>query len=206
MKAHYALADTVCALYPQNAMECFGNRIDTDIVGRYGTSVRHEIMRKYAIAPGTSLGLIYAGSFGMDTVRWERLETIQGWSFIGIYPLSPAPSNYYCIDSSEFRYQNLSASVDCVIGKVGYGTFSESILNGVPMLFVPRKQFAEYPVLERALFRWGHGHRLTEQAFFGVRWEAALREIRHRAPPPPYRSDGVGQCVNQIMKMGSPPE
>ena len=43
------------------------------------------------------------------------------------------------------------AACDCMLGKIGYGTVSECLAHGTPMVFVRRDYFNEEPFLRRLL-------------------------------------------------------
>lgn len=43
------------------------------------------------------------------------------------------------------------AAADCVVGKIGYGTTSECLAHGVPLVFLRRDFFNEEPFLRKLL-------------------------------------------------------
>jgi hypothetical protein len=193
-----AMADLLLALHPPNALKGFGAREEMPIVGREGRDRRDEIVRHLGIDPGRCLGLVYVGVFGLDTAPWERLERFREWEFFGIHRLHAQPVNYHVVDKKSFRYQDLSASVDCVIAKLGYGVYAESLLHGVPLVFFPRVDFAEYPVLERSILDHGSGIRLEREHFCAVQWEQALDRVRANPRPRRYPNTGAKLCARRI--------
>jgi hypothetical protein len=168
------------------------------VVGRAGVDKRKEIAAVYGIEPGKRLGLIYTGTFGMDKVRWKDLERFTEWEFLGVIPLPVGVRNYRVVSKTQFRYQDLSASVDVVVSKVGYGTYAESVLHGVPLVYLPRADFAEFPALESGLTAWGHAYRLTEEDFNALRWQGALAAAVDRPRPQPWPNVGARQCAEQF--------
>jgi hypothetical protein len=200
IREQYSSAGLLCAVYPPLPMEYFSERMLLPVVARTGKDIRTALMQRLGLRNGTSLGLIYMGGYGMDSMEWKKLECYRDWEFAGVYPLRGNPSNYHCIKEKDFRYQDLPASVDLVIGKLGYGIFSECVINGVPLLFLPRDNFAEYPVLERSALEWGGGYKLSHEEFCSMRWEKSLDAIVASAAPPAFPSDGAYRCALEIER------
>ncbi len=198
IKAQYSSADLLLAMSPALPMDYFGKRERIAPVGRDGVPSGEKLRETFGIAPGKRLGLIYAGKFGMDSLPWKRMERFNTWEFLGLYPLPGAPANYHTITKNAFRYQDIVASVDCVIGKVGYGVYAECVINGVWLIHLPRAGFAEYPALEAAIVSWGGGYRLSHEEFHDVAWDAALCRVLSANRPRPRPSDGALSCARLI--------
>jgi len=147
------------------------------------------------------IALIYVGEFGMDSIRWKDLERFRDWNFIGIYPLPGAPSNYHLVYKKDYPYEDLVASADALIGKIGYGVVSQCRVNGVPLIYLPREDFAEFPVLERAIQDWGHGYRLSPEEYRALKWEGVLGEILGQGRPKPVFSEGAKICAREIERL-----
>lgn len=202
MERQYRMADLLLALHPAADMPCFKNRKNVPVVGRKGTSRREEISQVYGFNQKKNLGLIYTGNFGMNRGLWHTLERFTDWEFVGVYPLAGEPSNYHLVSKERFRYEDLSASADVIISKMGYGVFSESLLNGIPLIYLPRKHFAEFPVLDREAQILGFGHCLEPERFLHLQWDGALERTADLKRSP-YANEGAGICAEEIMKMGS---
>ncbi len=157
-------------------------------------------MSAHGIKPGKQCGLIYTGAFGMESMQWKKIEEFREWEFFGLYPLGVTSANYHLLFKNDFRYEDIIASVDCVIGKIGYGVSTECMLNGTPLIYLPRQRFAEYPVLEKAIIEWGHGYRLSMDEFRNLQWKTALTKAVSRGRPLPMKSDGPMVCAGEIEK------
>ena len=145
------------------------------------------------------LGLIYTGDFGMSSAAWEKLAGFTDWEFLGLNGIGGGAPNYHLVDKSDFRYQDLTSSVDVVISKIGYGVISECFLNGTPLIYLPRDHFVEYPVLEKAVISWGGGTCLSEEQFNSLQWSGALeRSFTKRLHP--LLSDGARLCAEAIAR------
>lgn len=188
IERQYMLADAVLALQPSNALATFRRRIDIGMAGRVGRNRRGEIVKHFGIKSEKKLALVYVGGFGLESAKWNRLSEMNDWEFLGVYPLPGHLPNYHLISKTDFRYADLSASVDAVCGKIGYGVYTECVLNEVPLLYVPREDFAEHPFLESALIEKNLAYRVEYEQFRAIEWKTALGEIgcrsRRRTPPP----------------------
>ena len=183
IREQYSMADLLLAMFPANPMPYFANRKDAGPVGRVGADVRKRLLDEAGAGPDRNVGLIYAGNFGMDGVQWRALESFGDWEFFGLYPLKDAPANYHRISKQTFRYQDCVASADVMIGKLGYGTCAECFINGLPIVYLPREGFAEFPVLHAAVSDWGHGYLLSRDDFCGLNWGDALGRAKSGAGP-----------------------
>jgi hypothetical protein len=135
-------------------------------------------------------------------VSWRNLAKFSEWEFLGIWPLEGAPSNYHLISKSEFAYQDLIASADIMICKVGYGTAAECMLYGTPIMYLPRNDFAEYPALDVAVRAWGGGYPLSERAFLSLDWESTLSMAVQKGRPKKLPAHGARICAEEIERLG----
>jgi L-arabinokinase len=202
IQQQYSRATTLLALEPALPMPYFKHRIDIPPVGRIGNSIREYLCNSLGIDSKKHIGLIYTGTYGMDTMPWKNLERFSDWHFLGVYPLPGAPDNFTLLSEKMFRYHDVIASADVMISKIGYGVYSECLLNGLPLLYVPREDFAEYPVLEAGINRWGHGIGLSKTDFYALKWDDALAALVNTTKPERITSDGAQLCADAIMRLG----
>jgi hypothetical protein len=201
IRNQYALADLLLALYPSSTMSYFRNQVSVGPVGRVGRNVRSRLFSEFGVLPGKKIGLIYTGDFGMDAVLWKRLEIFDEWEYFGLYPLPGSPRNYHQISKKDFRFQDCIASADVMISKLGYGVCAECFINGLPVIYLPRSGFAEFPVLKNAVDKWGHGYCLSKDDYYALRWHEALQSVAGRERPQPMQSDGPQKCVQTIESL-----
>ncbi len=202
--SQYKYADLAIALYPSLSMNYFRKLYPVSLVGRKGNNVRKDICKKFGFSENKKLGLIYVGNFGMSNAHWNRLENFSDWEFLGVYPLPESPSNFHLICKDQYAYQDLVTSADTMIAKLGYGSVSECMLNGKPIIYLPRSFFAEYPVLKESIDSWGGGYVLPEKDFYELNWTNALNHSLN-AKLAPLSPDGVQQIVkiiDSVIKKG----
>lgn len=129
--------------------------------------------------------LVYIGSYGLPGIRWERLERFAGWQFLGLYALSGAPPNYRVIaKDASFSYAELTSSCEVVLGKLGYGLVAECLHLGKPVLFLQRRDFAEYALLKDLLLSRRQGREIGPEDLRDLRLSPHLEELGAEAYVP----------------------
>jgi L-arabinokinase len=201
IREQYNKADLFLTMFPANPMEYINRRKDISIIGRKGVSVRKQIAERYGFSEEKKIGLIYIGCYGLNSIQWEKLGSLKEWEFLSLYDVSQRPSNFHIVEKQWFKYQDLTASADVVISKPGYGVVSECFLNGTPLLYIPRMDFAEYPVLKAAIDSWGGGIQIVEQKLATGEWFDLLDEVKNRKMTPLTDKDGVQSAIREILSV-----
>ena len=185
MEADYALADRRLRLFPFMDGGMPGAVEDVGMLCRPGLDRRLEFAERFGFDAKKKWALIYVGSYGLDGVEWGNLARYSNWEFMGLYPLKGAPSNYHVIKKEpSFRYADLTASCDLVLGKLGYGLVAECLSQGKPVLFLGRVDFAEYPMLKELVEGLGLGREVSLADFRKVDIGKALSELTAQPPKP----------------------
>lgn len=176
MHGAYAGAKTFLCPAPSMAMPSFGNVRPIGPLARRGTAMPERLRREMGAESAERIGLIAFGGMDMplELSRWPRLP---GWKWL----VSGDPQGHPDMvtrDMVSMGFTDLLASCDLVIGKPGYGTFSEAGVNGVPMLYLPRPDWPEAPYLCDWLRRHGRAMSTTVPDLFqSDRLESQLQEL-----------------------------
>lgn len=198
IRRQYAKASFLLSLEPALPMGYFKKQVPVPPTGRNGRDRRAEIFKKYGPRPDKHLALIYFGLFGNTGIDFRKLAGFPDWEFLGICPIDGAPANYHLIPKTDFPYQDLAASADLMVCKLGYGAVAEAMIHGTPLLYLPRGHFAEYPVLDAAVRSWGRGHPLSHEKFIALDWGPELETVIKRGRLKPCRSDGARIAAKAI--------
>lgn len=201
MREQYAMAGVLLEAAPSLSMPYMTTRTSVGVVGRPGEDIREEIHSTLGIPRDRRLALLYLGSFGM-AMPWQRLSAFDDWAFLSGDPLEGAPENVYRFDRRRLRYQHVAASVDAVVAKLGYGTCTSAMLNGVPIVYLPRERFAEYAALERGVRAWGGGVPITDEQFRTLDWADALESVARLGKPPTVADTGARACADALVSLG----
>ena len=117
--------------------------------------------------------LVYLGTWGLP-IAWDALEKLSDWVFFSYELPDSAAENMISVKNSRWSHADIAASMDCVISKTGYGTVTECIANGVPLIYVPRHDFAEHAALVAGMQPWGGGIQIETDDFLAGRWQTSL--------------------------------
>ena len=198
MRADYASADRHIRLFPHMSGQDGWPVEPVGLISRSGRPLRAEFARRFSLDPGKRWALIYVGSFGLDGVDWARLARYGNWEFMGLYPLAGAPANYrFLRKDADFRYADLNASCDLVIGKLGYGLVAECLAAAKPILFLGRKDFSEFELLKNLVEERGLGREIPLEHFKNVDFGEDLEAWTIR-PRPAMPATGVADMLAKL--------
>jgi hypothetical protein len=106
-------------------------------------------------------------------------------------------------ESFGLGFTDLLCSVDAVITKPGYGTFTEAACNGTPVLFQRREDWPE----QDCLIAWLTDHdRCTEISATDLDsgiLTAALERLETQVRRPPPVADGAAQAARKVLDYAS---
>jgi hypothetical protein len=198
IRQQYQMASLLLELIPSTGMPYFGKRVRVPPIAKPGRNRSGELKKQLALEMDRRIALIYVGELGMENIRWGDLAKFRGWDFVGIYPLPDASANYHLMDKKSFPYEDLVASAEVMVTKIGYGVVSQGLVNGTPLIYLPREDFAEFPVLEKAVQVWGHGYLLSKEDYCALKWQGVLEEVSKKERPKPVPSEGRTICAREI--------
>jgi hypothetical protein len=156
---------------------------------------RAELRRFLGLKKSDKLVYLYVGRYGQSDLDWPRLaeQGSRGVHFV-TYPPLPCrpPSNFHTVPSPDWPGGDLIASCDVVFAKAGYGTVCEAMASGTPLIYPPRRGFAEHRVLDRSLRNWGAGVPISSREFRSLSLNRALDKALNTKPvAPPFPPDGA---------------
>ncbi len=203
MAEEYASATLalITPLATLTAADVFPHVQHVPLVARKGHSVRSELKQTLNISQ-PHIALLYLGPWGL-TVNWQALAEWTDWHFLIYDPLPQAYPNVTVLDRRTWPYADIAASVDAVVSKTGYGTVTECIANSVPLIYIPRSDFAEHNALVAGMRPWGGGVEIAPEEFHAGRWGDALQSaLVAPIQPDAYATNGAEVIAEQIMGFG----
>ena len=190
MLAAYGAAKAFLRVTPGMPMPSLTHCVDVGVIAALGqrhplpTSARRNVL----IAMG---GIAHR----LPVDDWPRLP--------GICWLVPAAWQCRHPDALAFEslgpdFTDLLASVDAVITKPGYGTFTEAACNGTPVLYQRREDWPEQDCLIDWLENNGCCREITEQALTVGDLAAALDTLWSQPKPSAPACDGALTAAQRI--------
>jgi hypothetical protein len=174
------------------------------LVARHGINVRDALCDSLGLSVGTHLALPYLGTWGL-TIDWQALAVLPDWVFLTYAAPPDAPENVRILDRCRWPYADVAASVDAVLAKPGYGTMTECIANSVPLVYVPRRFFAEQQSLVEGLNAWRGGVPISEADFLSAHWGPCLETaLACRPDPNLFATDGAAKIARRLLETALP--
>jgi len=203
LRAEYRQADAIFRAEPALRMTGVAPILEVGMVVTPGRNRRAELRRRLGVAHVDKLVYIYVGRYGQSNLGWDRLERLSGVHFVGFHPApGGALKNLHVVPPDEWTGADLAASADVVVAKAGYGTVCEAIAAGTPMIYPPRRGFAEHRALDRALRSWGGGIPASSRDFAALAIEPYIeRAFTLKPGPPPFPTDGAARVAAHLAKI-----
>jgi hypothetical protein len=199
----YRQASAIFRIQPALKMSWLSPVIDSGMVVNGGRDRRGELRRLFGLTRAPNIG-----RYGQSDLDWPRLERLapQGVHFLS-YHSAPGGSlsNLHVVPSADWPGGDLIASSDAIVAKAGYGAACEAMASGTPIIYPPRRGFAEYRALDRALRSWGGGVPISSSVFRALKLERALQHAFQIKPgPPPFRTDGAERIAEHLTRLCRP--
>lgn len=191
MLAAYRSALAFLRITPGMPMPDFDHRIDVGVIAARG--------QRQALGPaGERQVLIAMGGIAhrLPVEDWPRLP--------GVRWLVPAAWQCRHPDAQAFEalglgFTDLLASVDAVITKPGYGTFTEAAANGTPVLYQRREDWPEQTCLIDWLHEHGRARVITEAALQVGRIAEALAALWSQPGKPLPELSGADRAARYLI-------
>ncbi|MCB2184806.1 MAG: hypothetical protein KQJ78_00200 [Deltaproteobacteria bacterium] len=159
-----------------------GRTREVELIAPAGRDLGPSFRRGLGLGPGEKLALVYLGVYGGDRLPAWRVPP--GWRLVGLEHQLDLPG-YQKLDPGEFPHADVTASVDLVVGKLGYSLLATCLATGTPILFEERPAWPENPALEAAARAWGGAWGVAPGRLWSQEpevWAAAA--ARRQAPRP----------------------
>ena len=146
MFAAYCSAECFLRLTPAMAMPDLPRQRAIAPVSVIGSDRRSLLRERLACSPQEKLVLIAFGGFDKDLTLelWPQRKNLR-WLIPQSWQIRRA--DMAAFEPLELPFTDLLRSVDAVLTKPGYGTFTEAACNGVPVLYLRRDNWPEQDCL-----------------------------------------------------------
>jgi hypothetical protein len=177
-------------------------------VGLTGGQPKHtaqEIRDKLNLSvPREKVVLLTFGGLGLDTIPFDNLQNFPDWQFITFNAQAPDGwKNLIKVDGQAYRPVDLMPACGRLISKPGYGTFSEACRVGIPVISLPRDDFAEAQFLLADLQQYSAHQILAPEEFTTDGWEFLRRPMNPPQSSQKLATDGneaIAQAVLEFLQ------
>ena len=179
----YQRAEGVFRLPFSGGMRAFRRVIDVPLVARRSKLGRNESRKRLGINPYDQVILFSFGGFKLNIS-----PNIAASNSVILLSSDPSPDPGFpfrhvsdeALKELDIRYCDLVAAADAVVSKLGYGIVSECIANRTALIYTPRGQFREYPILHHAVYQYLPSAEIKQEELEDGRWLNAFTSILNR--------------------------
>lgn len=196
----YETATVFLCPRPSLAMPGLNNIRSIGPVALRGREQSGRLRDYLGIGAETRIGLITFGGMpsGLGFADWPRLP---GWRWVSTAETSGHP-DMVPRDNVPMDFTDILRSSDLLVGKTGYGTFTEAAVNGVPMLYVPRVDWPESPGIDQWLARNGRCLACPVKAMFRAELlQKQLQKLFSFPAKPLVEPSGIAEAVSVIRSL-----
>jgi hypothetical protein len=200
MLAAYSSAAYFLRPLPAMPMENLANRRAIGPIARLGRNRRAELEARLGISPADRLVLIAMGgiAFSLKLDSWPRIAGVR-WVVLSSWQVRHPDAVE--LESLDMDFTNVLASCDALLTKPGYGSFAEAACNGVPVLYLDRKDWPEAPYLVEWLKRQGRCMEVDRAALEQGAIAAQLEALWALPPTAPVAPEGIAQAADLLQDL-----
>ena len=200
LEAYRSAAIFLCP-QPSMPMDRLKNTRSIGPIARRGQANQAELRRLLRVGEATKVGLIAFGGVGSSLPfgRWPRLA---GWHWVvagdpdGHPDMTPRAA-------VEMGCTDLMWSCSVLIGKPGYGTFTEAAVNGIPVLYQPRPDWPENPYFAHWLENHGRCLPLKVSEMFDATALSNQLHLLFSLPgkplPEPTGGEEAAEAISEVI-------
>ena len=209
MLAAYRGARTFVCTTPGMAMPALPHRVAVGPIARLGpASSRHSArnlipddLNQAGRATQTSRRVLLAMggiTHFLPVDRWPRVPGVR-WLIPADWPLQHPDAEPF--DRQGLDFTALLCSVDAVITKPGYGTFTEAACNSIPVLYQRREDWPEQDCLIEWLQRYGMCQEISGEALACGDVTSALESLWALPRPVPPSPTGAQEAADFLRAL-----
>jgi len=199
MLAAYRSAECFLRLTPAMTMPDLPRQQAIAPVSVIGNDRRSLLCERLACSTQEKLVLIAFGGFDKDLAleNWPQRKNLR-WLIPQSGPIRRA--DMAAFEPLELPFTDLLHSVDAVLTKPGYGTFTEAACNGVPVLYLRRDNWPEQDCLIAWLQENARCAEISETELANGQLGDALDSLWQQAIVALPRPDGALEAANYLAE------
>ncbi|MBD2387989.1 glycosyl transferase [Cylindrospermum sp. FACHB-282] len=197
----YSKCDRLFRLPFHEPMSAFPNITDVGLVSGSPRFPADDVRATWGItAEREKTILLTFGGLGLQQIPYENLRQFADWQFIVFDQSAPELPNLVKVTTRQYRPVDFMPICGRIFSKPGYSTFAEATKLQVPIVTIPRDDFAEAPVLLEGIANYNQHQILTPSEFFQGTWD-----FLHELPQPPKHknaiaSDGIEAIADAVIQ------
>ena len=195
--AAYRGAECFLRLTPAMSMPDLANTRSIAPVAALGRDCRGELAARLDAAPHERIVLIAFGGFdkNLNAAEWPLTPGVR-WLIPENW--GTAREDMAALEPPRMNFTDLLRSVDAVLTKPGYGTFTEAACNGTAVLYVRRDDWPEQDCLIDWLEKHARCAEVGEAELMAGTLQPVLERLWQQPRPAIPRPDGAAEAAERI--------
>lgn len=191
----YAKSNRLFRLPFHEPMSAFPHITDVGLTGGFPRFSIDELRSNWGInTPSEKTILLTFGGYGVQQIPYTNVSKFPDWQFITFDFLAPDLPNLIKVTNRQYRPVDFMPICGRIISKPGYGTFSEATLLDVPVVTIPRDDFAEAAFMLAGITNYNHHQIITGSEFFQGDWD-----FLYQLPQPPKQTQVINKDGNETI-------
>ena len=205
MESAYSSAEIFLCPAPSMPMPELDNVRAIGPLARLGKNCRGLLVDRLGVAPDQRIVVIAPGGIPLH-LSMREWPVMPGITWVVPAAWDCTGADIRSFESLGMLFTDLLASVDAVVGKLGYGTVAECACNGTPLLYMPRLDWPEEGVLAEWLAVHGRCAPVAVEDVERGALATALEALWARPTPPRPRPSGADQAAQLLARRLEGPE
>jgi hypothetical protein len=191
----YAKCDRLFRLPFHEPMSAFTNITDVGLTGGSPRFTIDELRTNWGITtPPEKTILLSFGGLGLQEIPYTNISRFPDWQFITFDSSAPDLPNLIKVTNRSYRPVDFMPICGRIISKPGYGTFSEATFLELPVVTIPRDDFAEAAFMLAGITNYNYHQILTIPEFFQGDWD-----FLEQSPQAPKQTKIIDRNGNEII-------
>jgi len=191
----YAKSNRLFRLPFHESMSAFPHITDVGLTGGSPRFSIDELRSNWGInTPSEKTILLTFGGYGVQQIPYTNISKFPDWQFITFDFLAPDLPNLIKVINRQYRPVDFMPICGRIVSKPGYGTFSEATLLDVPVVTIPRDDFAEAAFMLAGITNYNHHQIITASEFFQGDWD-----FLYQLPQPPKQTQVINKDGNETI-------
>jgi hypothetical protein len=170
ISASYSQCDRLFRLPFAEPMSSFPNIEDVGLTGGKPKYSAEYIRNKFALDSDRPTALLTFGGLSLQSIPYQNLANFLDWQFITFDRDAPNLPNLTRANGDRLRPVDLMVICDRLVTKPGYGTLSEALRVGVPVVCLTREGFLEAETLIAGVKNYAKHLIISPQEFYEGDW------------------------------------
>eukprot|EP00884_Botryococcus_braunii_P005960 jgi/Botrbrau1/15365/Bobra.0304s0006.1 len=205
----YSKADLLLRLPGYSPMPAFREVRDTALVVRRARKPPAQVRQELGVPEGKHMLMFMFGGQPAGDWRLREESLPPGWVCVicsagRLAADFPLPANYILAPHDVYT-PDVVAAADCLLGKIGYGSTSECLAHGKPLIFVRRDYFNEEPFLRKLLHHHELAIEMTRRDFLAGTWVPFLNRALSLRKAVGLQDEGAAEVARTLVEEARTP-